>query len=352
MKLSAARFVALLTKNNGSTLPVIQRPNITVPASENSVVLAPVAHSRKETLYLRGMILASLALLFVFIRLFFYERNTGFYALYVLLCISLGYKLIKILFEWYHYWAISAPVSPAHQLPLSADVLTTAMPGEPYDMIEQTLTAMVNIRYPHTSYLCDEGNSPALKALCQKLGVIHVTRTKKTNAKAGNINNALRQATGDICVVLDPDHVPAPQFLDEVLPYFSDPRIGFVQVPQLYKNAPDTWIAQSAAQQTYSFYGPLMKGMNSYGTVQAIGANCTFRRAALDSIGGHAAGLSEDMHTAMRLHAKGWKSVYKPVSLTRGLAPSNIEAYYKQQLKWSRGTFELLFTVLPFYSRG
>ena len=51
-----------------------------------------------------------------------------------------------------------------------------------------------------------------------------------------------------------------------------------------------------------------MMGMNAYNTAQAIGANCTFRRAALDSIGGHAAGLTEDMHTAMRLHAQGWKS--------------------------------------------
>jgi hypothetical protein len=147
--------------------------------------------------------------------------------------------------------------------------------------------------------------------------------------------------------VLDPDHAPFPQFLDEVLPYFNDLKIGFVQVPQMYKNAPHTWIAQSAAQQTYLFYGPLMMGMNSYGTVQAIGANCTFRRKALDSIGGHAAGLSEDMHTAMRLHAKGWKSVYHPSIITRGLVPANIGAYYKQQLKWSRGTFELLFTVFP-----
>lgn len=88
-----------------------------------------------------------------------------------------------------------------------------------------------------------------------------------------------------------------------------------------------------------------MMGMNSYGTVQAIGANCTFRRAALDSIGGHAPGLSEDMHTAMQLHAKGWKSVYLPEVLTIGLVPSSLSAFFQQQLKWSRGTFELLFTT-------
>ena len=87
--------------------------------------------------------------------------------------------------------------------------------------------------------------------------------------------------------------------------------------------------------------------MNRYGTVLAIGANCSFRRAALDSIGGHMPGLSEDMHTAMRLHAKGWKSVYVPEALTRGLVPATLSGYYAQQLKWSRGSFDLLAHVVP-----
>ena len=102
-----------------------------------------------------------------------------------------------------------------------------------------------------------------------------------------------------------------------------------------------------AAEQTYHFYGPLMMGMNRYNTVQSIGANCTFRRKALDGIGGHAPGLTEDMHTAMLLHAAGWKSIYAPVVVSRGLVPSSLGAFYMQQLKWSRGTFDLLAHVYP-----
>ncbi|HEY4198121.1 MAG TPA: glycosyltransferase [Mucilaginibacter sp.] len=312
----------------------------------NNTVQSRAPH-RAELLLLRLLIVAAIVLLYIFIKRFFAGRRTGYYPLYVLLCVSLGYKLVKLLFEWYHYWAVSTSPRRTGSKSWKVDMLTTAMPGEPYEMIENTLRAMVCVRYPHTTYLCDEGDDPELKQLCARLGVVHVTRRDKINAKAGNINHALQQATGEICVVLDPDHAPLPQFLDEVLPYFDDPKTGFVQVAQVYKNAGDTWIAQGAAQQTYVFYGPMMMGMNSYGTAQAIGANCSFRRQALDSIGGHAAGLSEDMHTAMRLHAAGWKSVYLPRVVTRGLVPANISAYYKQQLKWSRGTFELLFAVFP-----
>ncbi|MGZ4089492.1 MAG: glycosyltransferase [Bacteroidia bacterium] len=252
-----------------------------------------------------------------------------------------------MLHEWYHYWSVSVPVKPPLDRAYTVDILTTACPGEPRDMIVRTLHAMVAIKYPHTNYLCDEGNDPELKKICQELGVIHVTRVEKINAKAGNINNALNQAKGEICVVLDPDHEPIPEFLDRTLPYFQDSTIGFVQCVQAYGNQSESIIARGAAEQTYHFYGPMMMCMNTYGTVQAIGANCTFRRSALDSIGGHAAGLSEDMHTAMQLHAKGWKSIYIPELLTRGLVPATLSAYYKQQLKWSRGTFELLFRTYP-----
>ncbi len=177
--------------------------------------------------------------------------------------------------------------------------------------------------------------------------MIHVTRVDKTDAKAGNVNHALRQATGEICLIIDPDHVPVPDFLNHVLPHFENPAVGFVQCAQGYYNRKESVVAFGASEQTYSFYGPMMTAMGNYGTAQAIGANCTFRRAALDSIGGHANGLSEDMHTAMRLHAGGWQSVYVPLPLSYGLVPATLSAYYKQQLKWARGTFELLVTTYP-----
>ena len=214
-------------------------------------------------------------------------------------------------------------------------------------MIIRTLKAMQRITSPHTSYLCDEGDDPYLKRKCEELGVVHVARTLNLDAKAGNINNALSQSTGEICIILDPDHEPAPFMIDRLLGYFEDESIGFVQSIQAYQNQNATLVARGAAEMQYHFYGPIQMGMHGAGTPQAIGANCAFRRAALDSIGGHASGLAEDMHTTMRLFAAGWKGAYVPEILTRGLVPQTLGAFYKQQLKWSCGTFDLLFGVLP-----
>lgn len=302
---------------------------------------------KKDIYTIRALIICALAMMALFVYWFINPDHIGYPPIFWLLTTALLFKLVKMLHEWYHYWALSIPVAPELKTKFTVDVLTTACPGEPQEMIIRTLRAMKEIRYPHTNYLCDEGNDPVLKKVCDELGIIHVTRTIKTNAKAGNINNALQQATGDICIVLDPDHIPVPEFIDRTLPYFEDPEVGYVQCVQGYYNQDESIIARGAAEQTYHFYGPMMMCMNTYGTVQAIGANCTFRRSALDSIGGHAAGLSEDMHTAMQLHAKGWKSLYIPEMLTKGLVPATLSAYYKQQLKWSRGTFDLLFNTFP-----
>ncbi|CAM3679149.1 glycosyltransferase [Pontibacter korlensis] len=316
-------------------------------APDTSTDPSEPATLRRDVFTIRFMIWMGLVTMALFLYWFLDEDHIGYAPLYWLLTTALAFKLLRTLHEWYHYYSISVPEKRVLRTNYKVDVLTTYCPGEPHSMIINTLEAIQKIRYPHTTYLCDEGDDPVLKAECKRLGVVHVTRTEKIDAKAGNINNALKQATGDICLILDPDHVPVPEFLDEVLPYFEDPEVGFVQVVQGYSNQKESLVAYGAAEQTYSFYGPMMMGMNTYGTVQAIGANCTFRRKALDSIGGHAAGLAEDMHTAMQLHANGWTSKYVPKMLSRGLVPGTLAAYYKQQIKWARGTFELLFMVYP-----
>lgn len=295
----------------------------------------------------RLLIGMGVAFMAVFLWVYFQPANRGYSWLFGLLTVSVLFKLARLLHEWYHYWNVRPPVRPCATRNWTVDVLTTYCPGEPREMVINTLRAFQKLRYPHTAWLCDEANDPVLRQICADLGVRHVTRTDRTDAKAGNINNALQQATGEICLVIDPDHVPVSDFLNQILPYFEDPKVGFVQCAQGYYNRKESVVAFGASEQTYSFYGPMMTSMGQYGTAQAIGANCTFRRAALDDIGGHANGLSEDMHTAMRMHANGWESVYVPLPLSYGLVPATLSAYYKQQLKWSRGTFELLITTLP-----
>lgn len=267
--------------------------------------------------------------------------------LFILLSLATWYGVFRILVGWYNVFHIEQPEPRPAPAGLRVALFTTSSPGEPYDMFVRTLAAAREIRYPHTTYLLDDTRDPRMRDLAIEMGAVHLELIGIPGAKAGKINAALQQTDEDFILVLDPDHIPFPQFLDRVLGYFDDPEVGFVQVAQAYGNARESFVARGAAEQTFAFYGPIMQGMSGTGTAVAIGANCTFRRTALESIGGHGIGLAEDLVTSIRLHARGWRSIYVPEVLSRGLVPSDLDSYLKQQLKWSRGVYEVLFREYP-----
>lgn len=264
-----------------------------------------------------------------------------------LLSLFFWYSVLRFILIWFNYSRIQRPEQKQAKEGLRVAIFTTSYPGEPLEMIEKTLAACKRINYPHTTYLLDNTQDPAYRMAADKHAAVWIESVNIPGAKAGKINRALEKTSEDFILILDPDHIPFPNFLDETLGYFEDEQVGFVQVSQAYYNQSRSFVARAAAEQTYMFYGPTQMGMHGMGSAVAIGANCTFRRKALESIGGHAVGLAEDLQTSIALHAAGWKSVYNPVVVSRGLVPEDFDSFCKQQLKWARGTFEVLFDDLP-----
>jgi cellulose synthase (UDP-forming) len=283
----------------------------------------------------------------VFAFWWFRAEHVSNRVLFVLLSAAVWYGVFRIMVGWYNFFHVEQPARKSAPEGLSVAIFTTSSPGEPYEMFVRTLAALRDITYPHTTYLLDDTRDPRFAELAREMGAVHLELIGLPGAKAGKINAALQRTSEDFILVLDPDHVPLPNFFEPILGHFEDPKVGFVQVAQAYYNQPRSFVARAAAEQTYSFYGPILQGMHGTGTAVAIGANCTFRRAALESIGGHGVGLAEDLVTSIRLHAAGWKSVYLPEILARGLVPEDLGSFLKQQLKWARGVYDVLLREYP-----
>jgi cellulose synthase (UDP-forming) len=277
----------------------------------------------------------------------FRRVHVGQPALFVLLSLAFWYAVSRIVLGWVNYAAIARPEHRPAKPGLRVAIFTTSTLGEPLSMFDRTLDACRRIRYPHTTYLLDDTRDPRFRELAERHGAVWLELLDVPGAKAGKINRALARTSEEFVLVLDPDHVPFPELFDRVLGHFDDDRVGFVQVSQAYYNQPRSFTAAGAAEQTYAFYGPGQMGLYGHGACVAIGANCTFRRAALESIGGHGIGLAEDLVTAIRIHAAGWKSVYVPEVVSRGLVPEDLGSFYRQQLKWARGVYEVAFSELP-----
>jgi len=277
----------------------------------------------------------------------FRTGHVGNAPLFVALSLAFWYGVGRIMLGWVNCLAVSkvAHIAPAGGQ--SVAIFTTSSRGEPLSMFEKTLDACNRVRHPHTTYLLDDTRDPQFRDVAARHGAVWLELLDVPGAKAGKINAALELTNEDFILVLDPDHIPFPEFLDRVLGHFADDKVGFVQVAQGYYNQSRSFTAAAAAEQTFSFYGPVQMGLHGHGASVAIGANCTFRRAALKSIGGHGVGLAEDLVTAIRLHGAGWRSIYVPEIVSRGLVPEDLGSFYRQQLKWSRGVFEVAFAELP-----
>lgn len=281
----------------------------------------------------------------------FRADHVGQPVLFVLLSLAFWYAVWRIVLGWVNYVALAKPEHRDALPGRSVAIFTTSTPGEPLAMFDRTLEACSRICYPHTTYLLDDTRDPRFRELAERHNAVCLELLDVPGAKAGKINRALAATTEELVLVLDPDHMPFPEFLDRVIGHFDDDRVGFVQVSQAYYNQARSFTAAGAAEQTYAFYGPGQMGLYGHGACVAIGANCTFRRTALETIGGHGIGLAEDLVTAIRLHAAGWKSVYVPEVLSRGLVPEDLGSFYRQQLKWARGVYEVAFTELPRLAR-
>ncbi|WP_457946713.1 glycosyltransferase family 2 protein [Pseudarthrobacter sp. alpha12b] len=62
--------------------------------------------------------------------------------------------------------------------------------------------------------------------------------------------------------------------------------------------------------------------------------------------------VTEDMATAMRMHAMGWESVYHHEILAYGLAPEDLKTMLTQRLRWAQGTIQVLLRENPLVQKG
>ncbi len=149
--------------------------------------------------------------------------------------------------------------------------------------MRETAEAALRLTHPSTVYVCDDGNSPEMRAMTEEIGCRYVRRTqewrgKDRHAKAGNLINALNQTEGEFLLILDADQVPLPNLLDETLGYFRDPAVAFVQTPQWFKNVPP---GDPFGSQAPLFYGPIQEAKDGWNAAFFCGSNAVVRRDAL-----------------------------------------------------------------------
>ena len=230
--------------------------------------------------------------------------------------------------------------------------------NESVDIVRRTLMAAQRMRHAHEVWLLDDGNRLEMQVLAEELGCRYLARLNNRHAKAGNLNNALKHTRAEYIAIFDADHAPAPTFLEETLGFFSDGKVAFVQTPQDFYNLDSfqhrldrkgslVWSEQSL------FFRVIQAGKDNLNSAFFCGSCAVLRRKALDDIDGFATGsVTEDIHTSIKLHKRGWRSVYYAKSLAFGLAPASAIPFLKQRLRWGQGAMQVWRQEGIVFARG
>lgn len=236
--------------------------------------------------------------------------------------------------------------------------------NEDIDIVRKTALAAMAIDYPTGKkevYVLDDGakfpqRREELRQMCGEIGCHLMTRSNNDHAKAGNINNALVRTTGDLILILDCDHIPTRNILGETVGFFLNPKVSLVQTPHWFYN-PDPFERNLLTQGKVPvgnelFYKVLQKGNDFWNAAFFCGSAAVIRRSHLLEVGGIATEtVTEDCHTSLRLHAKGYETVYYDKIMVAGLAPEKFSSYVGQQVRWARGMAQVLRLEWPLFNR-
>jgi cellulose synthase (UDP-forming) len=237
------------------------------------------------------------------------------------------------------------------------DVFITCY-NEPLEVLRRTAIGARGIRYPHRTYLLDDGKRDDVRAMCDELGIGYIRRVGNANAKAGNLNFAISVTSGEFILQLDADHVPLPNIADRLLGYFSDPKLALVQAPQDFYNVDSfTHVVNDEGRRLWEenriFFSLIQPGRDSLNASFFCGSCGIIRRSALAEIGGfQSQTIIEDMETTIRLQQRGWNTAYHRETLAYGLAPGAAGAYHVQRMRWGQGAMQVLRKLKPLTMRG
>ncbi|WP_282361558.1 UDP-forming cellulose synthase catalytic subunit [Pseudomonas sp. PS01300] len=233
--------------------------------------------------------------------------------------------------------------------------------NEDLSVVRTTVLAALGLDWPQDRlriHILDDGRREAFRAFADEVGVGYIVRPDNKHAKAGNLNHALGVTDGELIAIFDCDHVPVRSFLQMTGGWFlKETKLALVQTPHHFFS-PDPFERNLGSfrrrpNEGELFYGLIQDGNDMWNAAFFCGSCAVLRRTALEDIGGFAVDtVTEDAHTALRLHRHGWTSAYLSIPQAAGLATESLSAHIGQRIRWARGMVQIFRTDNPLLGRG
>ena len=240
-------------------------------------------------------------------------------------------------------------------------LVTVQLPMYNEDVVaERVIRAACELDYPHDrleiQVLDDSTDHSAeiARKTCEELAakgypIKYVHRDNREGYKAGALEAGLKTAIGEFIAIFDADFVPPKDMLRNTVDYFTDAKIGMVQVRWDHLNRNASLLTRSQAIFLDGHFVIEHTARNRSGRFMHFnGTAGIWRRDTIRDAGGwqHDT-LTEDLDLSYRAQMKGWQFVYLPQFAAPAELPPEMVGFKQQAHRWTKGSVQTCLKLLP-----
>lgn len=272
----------------------------------------------------------------------------------------LGLYRVRMVYNFWRYRNIK-PEPKATFVESDLPRITVQLPlfNEMY-VVERLLESVTAIDYPHDRLdiqVLDDSTDDTVRIAAgaveryRALGfdIEYIHRRDRSGFKAGALENGLRSAKGELIAVFDADFTPKPDCLRKMVDYFTDERIGMVQMRWSHINAGYSLLTRIQEIMLDGHFVIEQTSRNRTGAFFNFnGTAGMWRRKAIDWSGGwqHDT-LTEDTDLSFRAQLMGWRFVYLLDEDVPAELPVEMNAFKAQQRRWAKGLVQVGHKLMP-----
>ena len=279
---------------------------------------------------------------------------------FAILCILSIYGIHRfVMATLYRIYRKDIPHPDAKFSDLPRVTIQLPMFNERY-VIERLIDAVCEIRYPREKLQIqvlddsiDETQKIAADAVARKreqgFDIVYIHRDDRTGFKAGALEAGLKTATGEFVAVFDADFVPQPDFLERTIHFFTNEKVGMVQVRWEHLNREYSLLTRVQSILLDGHFVIEHTARNRSGRFFNFnGTAGIWRKSTIADAGGwqHDT-ITEDLDLSYRAQSKGWQFIYVNESTTPAEVPVEMVAFKTQQHRWAKGSIQVAKKVLP-----
>lgn len=246
--------------------------------------------------------------------------------------------------------AIRAPRTPPHTslpAPPATAVIAAYLPNEAATILG-TVKSMLAQQYSGGLQVILAYNTPVdlpvesvLRELAHEDPRLLIMRVPASRSKASNVNAALAAVTGEFVGIFDADHEPMQGAFERAWQWIAA-GADIVQGHCVVRNGDESFVAKMVAiefEQIYAVNHPGRAQLQGFGIFG--GSNGYWRTSQLRRVRFQSAYLTEDIDSSVRAIRIHSHIVNDPGLLSRELAPVDLQALWRQRMRWAQGWFQV-----------